>query len=275
MVHFDVTIGLNAGTEGTPLRKIAQDILKMTVPNITGMVLGYVNELTNAAFVGRTGDDAELAAVGLGNMMQNCFGLSIGLGICSAMDTFVSQAHGAGQYGMCASYLQRCRVIVTLQLAWMGPLLWYSEALLLAIGQDATVSMHAGAYNRITLFGLFFAFQAEAIRKYLLNQDLTVVPAVIAALCSILHVGWCAIFVLHLGLGNQGAGFANVVTWTLECSLCTAYLWHCAPQLKQSRKSVLSVQREAFLVSGLKHYIAMAFPSVVAILVHQQPGSKT
>ncbi|CAE8711859.1 unnamed protein product, partial [Polarella glacialis] len=198
MVHFDVTVGLNAGTEGTPLRKIAQDILKMTVPNITGMVLGYVNELTNAAFVGRTGDDAELAAVGLGNMMQNCFGLSIGLGICSAMDTFVSQAHGAGQYGMCASYLQRCRVIVTLQLAWMGPLLWYSEALLLAIGQDATVSMHAGAYNRITLFGLFFAFQAEAIRKYLLNQDLTVVPAVIAALCSILHVGWCAIFVLHL-----------------------------------------------------------------------------
>ena len=41
--------------------------------------------------------------------MQNCCVLTIGMGLTSALDTFVSQANGAGEHSLCASL---ARVIV-------------------------------------------------------------------------------------------------------------------------------------------------------------------
>ncbi|CAE7270864.1 DTX23 [Symbiodinium natans] len=56
------------------------------------------------------------------------------MGLTSALDTFVSQANGAGQYSLCTQYLQRSRVISTVQLLWMIPLLWFTDSILVAIG---------------------------------------------------------------------------------------------------------------------------------------------
>lgn len=39
-----------------------------------------------------------------------------------------------------------------------------------------------------------------------------------------MHVGWCWFFVIGLGLGNAGAGYANCVTWWTQCAMATLYL---------------------------------------------------
>lgn len=67
------------------------------------MISLRLNEFTNTVCLGHVGNQAELAAVGLGNMMQNCFGLSIAFGLTMALDTLVSQAHGAQQHEQCGS----------------------------------------------------------------------------------------------------------------------------------------------------------------------------
>lgn len=241
------------------LRAVAVDILCLAVPNTAAFVLDLLNEVTNAIFIGRTGTDAQLAAVGMGNMMQNCIGLSVGLGLTSALDTFVSQAYGAQQKELCCYYLQRCRVVVTMQLIWMAPLLWYSESILLAMRQDPQVAHFSGAYNRASVFGLWPFFQLQTIRRFMMLQNITLAPMLIMGACSVLHVVWCYLFVVHLGWGNSGIGWANTTTWTLSFLMASFYLFLEAPRLGLRRWDALLVGPEG--LRGLKAYYRVAIPA--------------
>lgn len=259
----DFTESLSSEEVRPRCRKVAGDVLSLALPNIAGYLLTLINELTNTIFIGQSGDEAQLAAIGLGNMMQNCIGLSIGIGIASGLDTFVSQAHGAGQRRLCAHYLQRSRVCVTLQLVWMVPALWFSHQILQAIGQDANVAAYAGEYNRASVWGLFFWFQFESVRRFLTNQGMTKVPMWILGITSCLHFVWCSYFVLHLKWGNSGVGYANTITWTLSCLLSSLYLYIKAPEMGFQRREVLIVQTEG--LRGLGPYMRVALPATVQL----------
>jgi len=217
------------GSDGSSLPKnswvaLSRDVVRVAAPNTATFFLQLINEQTNVICLARTGNDAALAAVGLGNMMQNCFGLSIGWGLLGALDTLVSQAHGARQEDLACTFLQRGRLITTLQLVWIVPLLCSSEWLLCALGQDPLVSSLAAAYNRTSAPALLCLFQFQATAKFLQNQCATMPPMLINLLCSVLHVAWCALFVIRLDLGNAGAGLANAATWTTQWILITVYV---------------------------------------------------
>lgn len=228
------------------LGEVLGSLLTVAVPNVIAYVLASVQEIINTAFVGRAGSEAQLAAVGLGNMMKNCVAITVCWGICGAMDALVSQAYGAGQHDRCCHHLQRARILVTMQLVWMVPVLWYSEELLLAIRQDPEVAHHAALYIRATIPGLFAFFQFEATRKFLINRNSPTAAAVIAGACSAAHIGWCTLFVLHLHLGIAGAGYANVVTWWSQFLISSAYLYFAAPGMGLRRQDVLWFGREGW-----------------------------
>ncbi|CAE7868206.1 DTX36, partial [Symbiodinium microadriaticum] len=159
-----------SGLEAVPSRwELLGEVFPLWLPMVFNNVMMLANEICNTICIGRTGNAAELAAVGLGNMMQNCCALSLGLGLTSALDTFVSQAHGAGQRSLCVQYLQRSRAVTATQLVWMIPLLWFSDSILLAVGQHADVARHAAAYNRAASLGLLGSFQFQGILSYLRN----------------------------------------------------------------------------------------------------------
>jgi len=199
--------------------------------------------------------------VGLGNMMQNCFGLSIAWGLLGALDTLVSQAHGAGRTDEACAYFQRGRLIASLQLLWIVPVLLSSEALLKSIGQDSVVSSLAAAYNRASAPALFCYFQFQATTKFLQNQCINVPPMLINLCCSVLHVGWCALFIGRLNLGNAGAGYANSVTWTSQWLLISLYVIIAAPRLGFRRSAVLGVGRSAW--KAWAGYLKLGLPCVL------------
>lgn len=234
--------------------------MQLTLPTMVGSIISFTNEVANVIFIGHAGDEVELAAVGIGNMMQNCVGLSIGIGFSLALNTFVSQASGAGRPDLCAVYLQRCRLLCTMQLIWMIPLLWFSEQILLAIGQDAGVAFHAGNYNKITSIGLFFYFQSNALQTFLRNLNYVNIPTVFTVITSALHLVWCWLYIWHLKLGNTGAGLANVTTWALQAASFGTYAVYLAPMLGVSRWAVLGFQKEGF--RGWARYVEMAGPMV-------------
>eukprot|EP00913_Durusdinium_trenchii_P035685 g33390.t1 len=91
------------------------------MPNMGSCALTLLNEQTNVIMLGKSSTSASLAAVGLGNMMQNCLGLSIGWGLLAALDSLVSQAYGAGNQAVACEQFQRGRFIATLQLLWIIP----------------------------------------------------------------------------------------------------------------------------------------------------------
>ncbi|CAJ1373734.1 unnamed protein product [Effrenium voratum] len=249
--------------EPTPLRASLRELSRIALPMMVSNTLMLLNEFTNMICLSHVGNTAEMAAVGLGNMMQNCFALSLGLGLTSALDTLVSAAHGAEHFGLCCHYLQRCRALCTLQLLWMIPLLWFTEPFLLALRQDPRVARHAASYNRVAVFGLFANFQHQSNIAFLRNKRLPGPVTWIAVCTSVLHIAWAAVFIVVLDLGNRGAGFANVSTWTLQFSLSSSIVLCRKRQLAGTACQLLGVQQEAFRC--WKGYLAVAIPSTVML----------
>lgn len=241
--------------------KVLADIAMMAVPSMFTNLLGFVNETTNALFIGHHGSREAMAAVGIGNMMQNCFGLSIGIGLTSAMDTLVSQAHGAGEDRLASVYLQRARLIAAAQMVWILPLMIWCDRWLVAIGQDPEVAALAAEYNSVSAPFLLCFFYSSGSRRFLSAFLRPKVGLVVAAICAVCHPLWCWIFVALLGLGNRGLGLANGATWTLRALLFSGYLWRVAPELGLERRWVLGFQREAF--QGWASYMKVALPALL------------
>lgn len=237
--------------------------MKIAAPTMTANFLQLLNEFTNTLCLGHVGNDAELAAVGLGNMMQNCFGLSIAFGLTTALDTLVSQAHGAGQHQLCIHYLQRSRVIGALQLVWMFPILWFSDDLLIAVGQHEDVAKHACNYNRVAAFGLFFLFQHSNTLAFLRNKNRPNAAAWISGVTSVLHIVWAVLFIVVLNMGNSGAGAANLTTWTLQCLSGAVFLAWNASSLHGSVWQLLGVQKEGF--RQWRSYLAIGIPGTLQL----------
>ena len=75
-------------------------ILKVAIPNILSNLVFYLQDMINIYFIAQLGEPSTLAALGLGNMVNNCFGLSILRSVNATMEILVSQAVGAGLYNI-------------------------------------------------------------------------------------------------------------------------------------------------------------------------------
>eukprot|EP00933_Yihiella_yeosuensis_P003147 TRINITY_DN10560_c2_g1_i3.p1 TRINITY_DN10560_c2_g1~~TRINITY_DN10560_c2_g1_i3.p1 ORF type:complete len:515 (+),score=82.29 TRINITY_DN10560_c2_g1_i3:74-1546(+) len=257
---LDASVPLSSSTP-SDWKSILDKIVRNAVPAIFTFLLSFINETTNALFIGHHGTKEMLAAVGIGNMLQNCFGLSIGIGLASALDTLVSQAHGAGDMSLAAIYLGRGKVVCSVQMLWILPVLLFSDKWLIAIGQDPVIASHAADYNRAAAPFLICWFWSSCMRRFLSNVQYPNAGVVVALICAILHVLWCYIFVAQLGMGNQGLGLANGITWTLRLVLLSGCLCWYAPDIKVPSKRLLLLGPEDF--TGLWQYFRIAFPALL------------
>jgi Na+-driven multidrug efflux pump len=89
-------------------------ILRVSIPAIVSMFFVMMTEIINTIFIGNLNDQYQLAGVGMGNMTLNILGLSVILGMNSALETVVSQSYGNGNLYMCGVYLNRARLIITI-----------------------------------------------------------------------------------------------------------------------------------------------------------------
>lgn len=248
--------------QGSSWAECTVTVLRMAVPNAFRMILTLSNEVVNVVMLARmTSDPSVLAAVGLGNMMQNVFALSIGLGLISAFDTLVSQAYGAGNHQDTVITLERGRLIALSQFIWIAPVLCFTEDILVGLGQDPTVAAEAGSYNRAALLGLPGIFMGEAYRSFLTNRSHVVAPTIISAITSVLHIVWCWYFVLWCRLGNFGAGLANAVTWTLGFLLTLSYALYASRREGLKPWHLMRITRKAF--GGWTAYLSIGLPAML------------
>lgn len=110
------------------------------------------------------------------------------------------------------------------------PLMWYSEAILLAAGQEAQVAADAGTYLRIAGWGIFPALLVMVLKSYLAGLERTQVVLWITVMAAVVNaiVNYVLIFG-HLGLpemGLQGAALASLATQSVSVVAVVAYaLW--------------------------------------------------
>mgnify|MGYP000008806009 CR=1 FL=1 len=112
--------------------------------------------------------------------------------------------------------------------ALVMPFLWYTEPLLLALGQQPVIAALAGDYMRIAQWAMFPALAAQGLRAFLSAVERPRVifwSTVAGALLNVL-LNWMLIFG-NWGapeLGVRGAAFASLGTTTLTFAVLAAHV---------------------------------------------------
>lgn len=84
-------------------------LMWLALPIVFNAIIGQTG-LISLYYVGRLNEAKLIGGVTLGNMMCNLTGYSLMIGMCSALDTLLSQAYGSksyyllGQYSYCTPY---------------------------------------------------------------------------------------------------------------------------------------------------------------------------
>ena len=121
-----------------------------------------------AYFVGTYSDENYyLGGVGLGFMANNFILRSFIIGFDNSLLTLLSQAYGAQEYQYFGDTVNRTRIFFTLLMMPILLMLWFTEDIMVAIGQSEKVAHEAGTFVRISSFGFICHLHYDIYRKTL------------------------------------------------------------------------------------------------------------
>eukprot|EP01135_Chromosphaera_perkinsii_P006715 Nk52_evm2s564 gene=Nk52_evmTU2s564 len=177
-------------------------------PVIITYLLQIFPGMMNVVFLGHLGV-AELGASTLGTMYINVTGLSVGLGLATAMDTLCSQAYGANNKKLLGVILQRGMLILGFISIPVAFVWWFAEPILLACHQPEEVARLSGLFIKLSLPGLYPLFLYELMKKYLQTQGIVKPSMYIAAISNVYNVFVNWLFIYGFNWGFVGAPLAR------------------------------------------------------------------
>lgn len=215
-------------TLGSELVAAARLAAPVAFVQLGSMLMGVVDTVMLGHFSAEA-----LAAGALGHIATIVF-LMTCVGILTALDPLVAQAHGAGDDRAISAHLQRGIVLALALAVPLAFVFWDIRELLRLLGQPAAVLDDAAAYVRAILWGTPAYFLFFALRQPL--QAMHVVrPAAMAIVVGNLvnaAANWVLIFG-HLGapaLGVEGSAYATSLSrWAMLAYLVWAARRSLAP----------------------------------------------
>lgn len=242
------------------MRKIA---LPVIVAYVFEMGLGFIALIFLGHAKGDGGDDDDvnlnMAGAGLAMMYANITGMSVGVGLCTGIDTLASQAFGARQYHAVGLIAQRA-VWILLLAAIPVSVLWISaESILLAIGQTDDVSRIAGHFLLILVPGLIPRYLFEVLRRYLQAQAVTAPVLYSTSVSAAIFTLLVYVLTVELRMGYRGVAVALAVAYY---SMLLVLLFFVL-RLGLHRQTWGGWSRESF--RAWKPYLSLALPGLVML----------
>lgn len=198
----------------------------LSLPMIVNAIILEAQYTSTMIFVGRLGEAKYLGAATVGNMLCNITGYSLGYGLCSALDTLVSQAFGAKEYGLVGLHGQRAAVILTIFAIPVAFVWWETDWFVYNVmGIDKEISYFAGQWARWILLGLWPTLMFQVLRKLLQGCGI-VWPVIVASFAAaVANVISSYVMIDYLGWGFTGAALSvGVAQWagflTLAAVIC-------------------------------------------------------
>ncbi|TNJ48220.1 MATE family efflux transporter [Phaeobacter sp. B1627] len=198
------------------------------LPLIGGHLAQFAIGMTDTVMLGWYGI-GELAAVTLGQSFFFVWFI-LGAGFAFAVMPVVASAAATGDH-------RRIRRATRMGL-WLSllygliamPMMWYSESILLAAGQEAQVAADAGAYLRIAGWGIFPALLVMVLKSYLAGLERTQAVLWITVVATLVNaVANYALIFGNFGapeMGLRGAALASLATQAVSVLAVIAYsLW--------------------------------------------------
>ncbi|KAK7271121.1 hypothetical protein RJT34_26760 [Clitoria ternatea] len=163
-------------------------------------------------FIGHIGL-TELAAYALVMTVLVRFANGVLLGMASALETLCGQAYGAKQYNMLGVYLQRSWIVLFLTTIFLLPIYLFTTPILMALGQDETVSRVAGDISLWSI-GVILAFIVSfTCQMFLQAQSKNMIIAYLAAVSVAIHLFLSWLLTVKFKFGLTGAMTSTILAY--------------------------------------------------------------
>ena len=172
----------------------------------------------------------------MGNMLVNVLAFAVMQGLNGALETLISQSFGASQDPTklekfrlqmrknCGLFYNRGRFVVSVVMVPIILIFAFSDKILVAIGQDPGVSSIARRYVTLMIPGVWAMGQFDASKKFLSAQYKNNIPVWTQLVTTLLHLGWCQLFIRKMDLRERGAAAATNITYILNLLIVDAWI---------------------------------------------------
>ena len=160
-------VGESLGSRAVCAELVAQ--FRLALPATLTYLLGRSLVSIGLVFIGRLGD-LPLAASALANTTTNVSGLSILVGMGTAVSTICGQAYGAGNYDKVGKTARLSLLVFWTTSGLISVVWWHSEAILLLCGQAPAIAAASAAYIG-WLIPFLFSFAAQSSMNAYLNAQ--------------------------------------------------------------------------------------------------------
>ena len=210
----------------------AKAVLILGLPLIGSHIAQMAIQMTDTVMMGWYGVE-ELAAIVLASSMFFLLFI-VGAGFSFAVMPMVASAASAGDDAQVRRVTRMGLWTSALYAVFAMPFMWWSKALLLALGQEPVVAGFAQDYLRIAAFGLLPSLFIMVMKSYLAAMErtqivlwVTLAGAVLNALLNyaLIFGNWGA-----PEMGIRGAALASVLMQSLSFPLLVIYAVRKMPQ---------------------------------------------
>uniref|UniRef100_J3MEB7 Protein DETOXIFICATION n=1 Tax=Oryza brachyantha TaxID=4533 RepID=J3MEB7_ORYBR len=197
--------------------------LRLAGPLVAGALLQNVVQMISVMYVGHLGE-LPLAGASMASSFASVTGLSLLLGMASALDTLCGQAFGAQQFHLLGVYKQRAMLLLTVVSVPLAVVWFYTGDILLALGQDADIAAEAGAYARWMIPALFAYGLLQCHVRFLQTQNIVLPVMASAGAAALCHLLVCWLLVYAAGMGSKGAALSNAVSYWINVAILAVYV---------------------------------------------------
>eukprot|EP00041_Stephanoeca_diplocostata_P006009 m.73156 g.73156 ORF g.73156 m.73156 type:complete len:502 (+) comp16118_c0_seq3:275-1780(+) len=233
-----------------------RNLLNCSCDRLTLAVVGHYDHNT-----------AHYDGAGLGKMLSNITGLSVGLGINMGLSTMCAQAYGAGRSkNENWLHLRRCCFFLSCVFVWSAATAYFADNILVAFGQPRDVATASAQFAQINLVGVPFFWLSSALQTICDGLQNTKPGLYSMAVASICQIGICVALVnpnvgnvgfLGMAMARSAAGVIQLVVLVVLIKM-----QHLAPMVWQ-RSSNRADQVPVFDSEALRAYVVVTLPSAI------------
>ncbi|KAF1803493.1 mate-domain-containing protein [Mucor lusitanicus] len=238
-----------------------QAISRFALPLIVTFLLGVGNKVVDVWFLGKVGSEA-MAVASLGNLFTTIAGLSVGMGILTAIDTLVAQAFtGASNPHTVGIILQRALAIIYIFGVFITATWCYSERILLAMGQSPELARKTHEYILLFIPNIFSVFTIVALRKFLQGLGEMKVTMYLLMLLFPINVASNYFFLIYMEMGIAGAAYHGVFVTTVLLLVYILFIFICT----DAKKFWPGFTKQAFCHWG--EFLKLGIPGMLSVSV--------
>lgn len=247
-------------TKGNPIKLI----LLFTLPMLLGNIFQQFYGMADTFIVSRTiGVDAFAAVGSTGSISNLIIGLATGLTVGVSLITaqrFGKQDYKGIRKNLAASVIISAVVAVILTIVAT----LFTRQILEFMNTPANLIDDAHAYLVVVFAGIGATVLFNLLSNVLRAIGDSRTPLIFLAIASVINIVLDYVFILGLGTGVEGAGYATVLSQIIASILCLVYIWKKVPILR-IRKEDWKVSKDE-IMTHLNLGLPMGFQaSIISI----------